>query len=573
MRRCARFAFAALLAAALATPVFAAPEAQPGPAGGPAPAAASEAKPEQASVPASATPAPDADAAAAAGAKAGVEVRLFNRAVTTFRAPIFDTTPAERADNAERHLRDLLREGGEGKVEVKKVPQGRALTLDNKFAFLLLPGDANAAAGESLDAAAKRAAESLGRIAAESRESRSLDAILRNLAKAGVATLFAGLVIWLLARLRGWIARGIASVGARQTDRLQVAGQALLGREHVFRAARAVTVALFWLVVAFIFYEWLAYTLSLFPWTRPWGEGLLGATFNLAARIATGILGALPNLAVAATIFLIAWWAVRLVNRLLAPFIRGEVETRHIDRDTARPMRNLLVIAVWIFAMAMAYPYLPGSDSEAFKGLSVLVGLMISLGSTSLVGQAASGLIVMFTRTLRPGEFVRIGEHEGTVVELGAFTTKIRTGLGEELTISNSTIAGGITKNYSRAVKGRGFVVDTVVTIGYDTPWRQVHAMLVEAARRTTGILENPAPMVFQTGLSDFYPEYRLVAQAMPSDPRPRAIVLSDLHANIQDVFNEYGVQIMSPHYLGDPADAKVVAPANWYPAPARKPE
>jgi len=203
----------------------------------------------------------------------------------------------------------------------------------------------------------------------------------------------------------------------------------------------------------------------------------------------------------------------------------------------------------------------------------VLMGLMISLGSTSLVGQAASGLIVMFTRTLRPGEFVRIGEHEGTVVELGAFTTKIRTGLGEELTISNSTIANGITKNYSRAVKGKGFVVDTVVTIGYDTPWRQVHAMLVEAARRTEGILANPAPVVFQTGLSDFYPEYRLVAQAVPSDPRPRAIVMSELHANIQDVFNENGVQIMSPHYLGDPPDAKVVPPAKWNPALARKPE
>ncbi len=557
MRRCASFAFAALLAAALSAPVFAAPESQPEPAPAPAPTA---------------QPA-EADAAAAAAARAGVEVRLFNRVVTTFRSPIFDSTPAERAAYAERHLRDLLREGGEGKVEVKKVLQGRALTLDGKFAFLLVPADANAAAGESLDTTAKRAAESLGRIAAESLESRSLDAILRNLAKAGIATVLAALLIWFLARLRGWIAKGLASVGSRQADRLQVAGQALLGREQVFRAARGVTVAIFWLLVAFIFYEWLAYTLSLFPWTRPWGEGLLGATFNLAARIATGILGALPDLAVAATIFLIAWWVARLVDRLLAPFIRGEVETEHIDRDTARPTRNLLVIVVWIFAIAMAYPYLPGSGSDAFKGLSVLVGLMISLGSTSLVGQAASGLIVMFTRTLRPGEYVRIGEHEGTVVELGAFTTRIRTGLGEELTISNSTIAGGTTRNYSRAVKGRGFVVDTVVTIGYDTPWRQVHAMLVEAARRTVGILESPAPMVFQTGLSDFYPEYRLVAQAAPSDPRPRAIVMSDLHANIQDVFNEYGVQIMSPHYLADPADAKVVAPANWYPAPARKPE
>jgi small-conductance mechanosensitive channel len=120
-------------------------------------------------------------------------------------------------------------------------------------------------------------------------------------------------------------------------------------------------------------------------------------------------------------------------------------------------------------------------------------------------------------------------------------------------------------------VRGQGFIVDTTVTIGYDTPWRQVEAMLTEAARRTPGILDNPSPHVFQTGLSDFYPEYRLVAQAVPSQPRPRAEILSVLHANIQDVFNEYGVQIMSPHYLGDPAQAKVVAPADWYAAPAQK--
>jgi small-conductance mechanosensitive channel len=111
-----------------------------------------------------------------------------------------------------------------------------------------------------------------------------------------------------------------------------------------------------------------------------------------------------------------------------------------------------------------------------------------------------------------------------------------------------------------------------VVTIGYDTPWRQVHAMLLEAARRTRGVLGTPAPTVFQTGLSEFYPEYRLVAQAVPSDPTPRAVVMSELHANIQDVFNEHGVQIMSPHYLGDPAEAKLVPPAKWYAPPARKP-
>ena len=199
---------------------------------------------------------------------------------------------------------------------------------------------------------------------------------------------------------------------------------------------------------------------------------------------------------------------------------------------------------------------------------------MVSLGAASLVGQAVSGLILMYTRILRPGEYVRIGEYEGTVVDLGMFATRIRTGLGEELTMPNAVIVGTVTKNYSRAVTGSGFVVDTVVTIGYDTPWRQVHAMLREAALRTPGVLAGAET----GGLPD--EPFRLLpgvpaggAPGVPLDPRPRAVVMSDLHANIQDVFNEHGVQIMSPHYLGDPAEAKVVPPAKWYPPPAKRPE
>ena len=196
---------------------------------------------------------------------------------------------------------------------------------------------------------------------------------------------------------------------------------------------------------------------------------------------------------------------------------------------------------------------------------------MVSLGASSVVGQAASGLILTYTRTLQVGEYVRVGDNEGTVTRLGTFTTTVRTGLGEELTIPNSLITGTVTKNYSRAVQGKGFIVDTTVTIGYDTPWRQVEAMLIEAANRTPGILKTPPPRVFQTALSDFYPEYRLVAQAVPSGPHPRAEVMTMLHASIQDIFNEYNVQIMSPHYLGDPDHAKVVKPSDWHLAPAAK--
>jgi small-conductance mechanosensitive channel len=217
----------------------------------------------------------------------------------------------------------------------------------------------------------------------------------------------------------------------------------------------------------------------------------------------------------------------------------------------------------------MAYPYLPGSGSEAFKGVSVLVGLMITVGGSNLIGQGASGLILMYSRTLRVGEYVRINEQEGTITDLGAFTTKIRTGLGEEITFPNAVLLSTTTKNYSRAVKGRGYVLDTVVTIGYDTPWRQVSAMLVEAAQRTAGVLVNPPPRVFKTALSDFYIEYRLVCQAIPEQPRPRAEVLDALHSNVVDVFNAYGVQIMSPHYLGDPGTEKIVRAEDAFAAPA----
>ncbi len=497
---------------------------------------------------------------------------VYNRPILEMRASLLGFQPAERVERAEAVIREMLAQSGPGVVAIASISEGRSITVDGKSAFLVLEGDANTLAGETLDQAAAKAAAALRRVIEETRESRSLDALGRAAIAFAIATAILVAVIWILARIRGFIAAKLARLAAHHAGRLRVGGHALFGREQVFTAARGLTTILFWLLVGAAVYEWLGYGLVEFPWTRPWGEGLQEATLALAITVLTGVAGSLPNLAIAVVIFGLAGVVAGTINTFLQPFLAGEASSAWLDRDTARPTRNLAIAAVWVFAIAMAYPYLPGSQSEAFKGLSVLVGLMISLGSTSIVGQAANGLILMYTRTVRPGEYVRVGDHEGTVVDLGAFTTRIRTGLGEELTLSNSYVAGAVTRNYSRAVKGDGFVVDTTVTIGYDTPWRQVEAMLVEAAHRTPGILESPRPVVFQTALSDFYPEYRLVAQAVPSEPRPRALVMSTLHANIQDVFNEHGVQIMSPHYLGDPAEAKVVPKAKWHLAPAEPP-
>jgi small-conductance mechanosensitive channel len=173
----------------------------------------------------------------------------------------------------------------------------------------------------------------------------------------------------------------------------------------------------------------------------------------------------------------------------------------------------------------------------------------------------------MYSRAFRVGEYVRIGDTEGTIVEVSMLVTRIRTGLGEEVMLPNGVVLGTTSKNYSRMFpQVHGFILDTTVTIGYDAPWRQVQAMLLEAAKRTPDVLADPAPYVVQTALSDFYVEYRLVTYALPDHPIQRVKALGELHANIQDVFNENGVQIMSPHYLGDPERPKIIDEGNFNP-------
>jgi small-conductance mechanosensitive channel len=237
--------------------------------------------------------------------------------------------------------------------------------------------------------------------------------------------------------------------------------------------------------------------------------------------------------------------------------------------DTAKSTRKLTQTLLWLFAFAMAYPYFPGSNTEAFRGLSVLVGIMLSIGGSGVVGQAASGLIMVYSHVLREGEYVKIGEVEGVVTLVGIFSTKIRTANGEEVNMPNSLIGSSTTVNSSRLTESKGLVVHTTVTIGYNTPWRQIHAMLLQAAERTSGLHSEPKPFISQTALSDFYVEYRLCVQV--DRPEIRRITLTALHANIQDVFNEFGVQIMSPHYVNDPMEKVWVPKEQWFEAPAKE--
>ena len=316
-------------------------------------------------------------------------------------------------------------------------------------------------------------------------------------------------------------------------------------------------------------YVWMTFVLSRFPYTRHWGEQLGSYLLAAVSSLASGAISQIPNLVALLVIYLVTRGLVRILNGWFFAIESGKHLTTLLDAEAARATRRLVDIGVWIVAVIVAFPYLPGSHSEAFKGISVFLGLMISLGGAGFVSQIIGGLAAVYSRAVRSGDYIIVGDTQGTVKELGLLTTKVITRTREEVTIPNSILISSAIRNFSRASRN-STLLSTKVTIGYDAPWRQVQAMLQQAANSTEGILADPTPFVLQTALDDFYVCYELTACV--SNASARGEVMDRLHGKIQDLFNEHGVQIMSPHFEGQPSTNVLVPKARWHAAPANPP-
>ena len=493
-------------------------------------------------------------------------VVLNRRPIAGFHATFLGRSPPQRAALAAVALQSALQRGGPGKVTVWMDGDTAGLQVDGGIVFYLVPGDVDGATGAALVAAAEAVRGRLQAAVLEVREMSDPRRIGEGAGYSAAATVLVFVLVRLAWRLRRRTVRFVDDA----LDRWQAAhaGKGLVSTyAHYARStARALSTALAWATVLLLLDLWFTFVLGQFAYTRPWAERSTEWLLGMLAQFASAVAGAVPGLLTAGFIFVVARLLSRACTALLQRVERGDVTVGWLDADTAGPTRRIGNFVIWLFALAIAYPFLPGANSEAFKGVSVLAGLMLSLGASSVVGQIISGLSLMYSRTLRPGEYVKIGETEGTVTAVGLCATKIQTGLGEEVSLPNAVVFGQAVRNFSRLVPDGQFVLHTAVTIGYATPWRQVHAMLLEAARRAPGVAQEPAPYVIQTALSDFYVEYRLCAQSSRSAPRRRAEVMNQLHGQIQDVFNENGVQIMSPHYRSDPAEPQVVPPSAWSP-------
>jgi small-conductance mechanosensitive channel len=493
-------------------------------------------------------------------------VKFMNRHIFTARTGYMGFTQEERALGIKNRIKMVMEKGGDDRVSIRPSPEGgRFIELNGKAVFQIRPGDVDPLMGESVDEAANNAAQNLKIAVHDAREQGNAKILLKGIG----LTLLASVIFYLVCRFIYWGERRIIS----RLQKWLVSYEAKLA--IAIYPQQAINAFIFlvhlakWALVIMAGYQWATFSLSRFPYTRPWGEKLHGYLVDTIEGILSAIVGALPGLLVVFFIVLLTRFASRLLKAIFAKIESGEVTVPWMAEETAKPTRKLSQALLWLFAFAMAYPYFPGSNTEAFKGLSVLLGIMLSIGGSGVVGQAASGLIMIYSRVLREGEYVKIGEIEGLVTLVGIFSTKVRTSSGEEVNLPNSLIGGSTTVNSSRLAEGKGLVVHTTVTIGYNTPWRQVHGMLMRAAENTPGLRSDPKPFVAQTALSDFYVEYRLCAQV--DRPEIRRITLTALHANIQDLFNEFGVQIMSPHYVNDPLEKVWVPKEQWFEAPAEE--
>ena len=401
----------------------------------------------------------------------------------------------------------------------------------------------------------------------EYRHERQTNVLIRHTVQALAAT--AGLFLFWFVGLR--ILRAVLRVLERhyrhRIHEVGIQSLRLFRAEHMWlwliKALKLTAAA----VGALVSYATLSYIFSLFPWTRELSRNLSGFVFDPLRTMGSNFLGTIPDFIFLAILGVITYYLLKFIHLIFSSVETGAITINGFDPEWSKPTYRLIRGLVIGFALVVAFPYIPGSNTQAFKGVSLFIGLIFSLGSTSLIGNLVSGYSLAYRRAFKPGDVVKIGEYLGVVQESRLLVTYLHTIKNEMVAVPNSSIVNDAVVNYSSLVRTKGLILHTTVGIRYETPWRQVEAMLLEAAARTPGLLSEPKPFVHEKELRSFDIEYELNAYC----DRPNSIrsLYAALHRNILDIFNEYGVQIMTPAYEGDPEEAKVVARDKWYSAPA----
>jgi len=399
------------------------------------------------------------------------------------------------------------------------------------------------------------------------REERSADSLRSQAMLAAVATaifLFSVLVIGFLFRL---FSKVVERNYLHRVHNIEIQAFKVIQAEQIRNVVTALLNTMRFLAYLFVLAVFLDSTLSLFPWTREFSTVLFTLVFEPLEAFGLSTIAALPDIIFLVVLFFVMRWVMRMTHLFFDSVGKGLVQLNGFEQEWAMPTYRIVRMVLLVFGLVLAYPHIPGSSSDAFKGLSIFMAVLASVGSPAIVANIFAGYSLTYRRAFKLGDRIKVDDVIGDVMEMRLMVTHLRTPKNEEVIIPNSELLNSTVINYSSLARKGGLILHTAVGIGYEVPWRQVEAMLLEAARRTPDLLTEPKPFVLQTALGDFAVTYEL--NVLSDKPLQMPATYSALHRNIQDVFNEYGVQIMTPNYENDPEQPKIVPKDQWYTAPA----
>jgi len=324
------------------------------------------------------------------------------------------------------------------------------------------------------------------------------------------------------------------------------------------------------LIIILLIYIALPVAFLIFPFTKPVATELLSYITTPLKDILLAIARYIPNLLTIGVIYIITRYIIKLIKFIAGEIESGAIAIKSFYPEWAKPTYNIIRVLLYAFMFVVIFPYLPGSDSKVFQGVTVFLGILFSLGSSSAISNMVAGIVITYMRPFKIGDRVKVGDITGDVIEKNMLVTRIRTIKNEDITVPNATILSGASVNYTSSSKDLGLILHTSITIGYDASWQTIHALLIDAALATEGISHQPAPFVLQTDLNDFNVTYQINAYTALS--HKMAALYSNLHQNIQDKFNEAGVEIMSPHYSALRDGNTIQIPDDYKPKDYKKP-
>jgi len=499
-------------------------------------------------------------------AREGHPVTLKNDTLFHIYAPLGPFTAEERARAMTSRLKEITQELDFEEDSIIYSPVEEDFHILYKDRIMMVIGRKDTVGtGQSMEEIAATVVNTLKTEMSARNKKINVWRILTNIGLTLMVIGILGGIIWALNRFFRWIRRWVDKNRERIFRSIKLNNYEFLtvDREYTISLFILRIIKIFLIVVSFLIA--LPVIFSIFPATEGVTRKIIQLIWGPVKDILLAVVNYIPELITIAVIYFIFRYLIRFIRFLSLEVERKSLVLPGFHPEWAKPTYNIIRLLLYAFMFVVIFPYLPGSESPVFRGVSVFLGVLISLGSTSLISNAMAGIVITYMRPYKIGDRIKIDDVVGDVTEKTMMITRVRTIKNEDVTIPNAKVLTGYTVNYSTPTEDKeGLIIHTTVTIGYDAPWRQVHGLLIAAAEATEGVSKAPRPFVLQTSLDDFYISYQV--NAFIKNPHIVLKIKSDLHQNIQDEFNRAGVEIMSPHYRSERDGNELTIPKDWEP-------